>query len=173
MPARLSIHPISAALCLALIASACSGSLPTLPDEIQRQTGEAAAPEALAVAQNSEGLALPAIRLGSPEFRASSPASFQIASGRVQLVEFFAYWCAVCKAMAPTVHGLEGMYADQIQFVYLDREDPATLPYQEQLGYIYQPHFFLLDPGGGVLAQWRGYVDGVELQRALLGALGN
>lgn len=169
-------------VCFALIVSACSGQVPAvLPDEIQFQASESAEEgaeltppsEADADVQTVDDVALPAIRLGNPEFHASSPASFQLASGRTQMVEFFAYWCAVCKAMAPTVHGLEGMYGDRIQFVYLDRDDPATLGFQEQLGYIYQPHFFLIDPGGTVLAQWRGYVDGVELQQALLAATGN
>ncbi len=116
---------------------------------------------------------LPVIVMGEAEFHASDPQSVVLASGRVQLVEFFAYWCAVCKAMAPTVHGLENMYEGQINFVYLDRDDPATLPLQEQFGYIYQPHFFLIDGSGVVLSQWRGYVDGQELQLALLAALEN
>jgi len=116
---------------------------------------------------------LPVIAMGEAEFHASDPQTVVLASGRMQLVEFFAYWCAVCKAMAPTVHGLENAYAGQMDFIYLDRDDPATLALQEQLGYIYQPHFFLIDGNGVVLAQWRGYVDGQELQSALVAALEN
>ena len=121
-------------------------------------------------AEPNEGGELPAILPGRPDFHATDPQSVVFASGRVQFIEFFAYWCSVCKAMAPTVHGLENLYGEQVEFIYLDRDDPATLPLQEILGYIYQPHFFLLDEDGKVLGEWRGYVDGELLQAALVEA---
>lgn len=124
--------------------------------------------ETVAVQSSGE---LPPIILGRAELRASDPSTVALASGKLQLIEFIAYWCPTCKAIAPTVHGLENLYGDQINFVYLDREDPATFQFQEQLGYIYQPHFFLLDEGGAVIGQWRGYVDGLVLQQALVDAL--
>lgn len=170
----------------AVVLSACGGASAGVlfEAEIQRaesQTAaaEQAAAEDISLAAQSDSSAgssleaLPSIVMGEAEFHASDPQTVALVSGRVQLVEFFAYWCAVCKAMAPTVHGLENMYGGQMNFIYLDRDDPATLPFQEQLGYIYQPHFFLLDGTGTVLAQWRGYVDGQELQRAILAALEN
>lgn len=187
-----------AAIVLAMLLAACGGAADVLPQgEISLQTSEARAEQAAEQqAEASESSdpstveviidagqsvavqptifdlnALPMILPGSPDFHASSVEDFALASGQVQLVEFFAYWCAVCKAIAPTVHGLENIYGDHINFVYLDRDDPNTFQFQEQLGYIYQPHFFLLDPNGFVLGQWRGYVDGVELQRALVSAL--
>ncbi|MEX2143384.1 MAG: thioredoxin domain-containing protein [Anaerolineales bacterium] len=115
--------------------------------------------------------ALPAIPMGRSTFLATDPGTVNLAAGRVQLVEFFAYWCSVCKAIAPTVHGLEELYQDQVSFVYLDRDDPATLSLQNQLGYIYQPHFFLLDESGNVLGEWRGYVEGDILQLAIVEAV--
>jgi thiol-disulfide isomerase/thioredoxin len=165
-------------LVLAMFSASCSAQsqATALNDEIQFQASQPAEQPAAAVEtemRTATADGLEPIALGRPDFHASDPSKFQVASGQLQLVEFFAYWCAVCKAMAPTVHGLEGMYGDSLAFVYLDRDDPATTVYQEQLGYIYQPHFFLLAPDGAVLAQWRGYVDGVELQRALLASIGN
>lgn len=113
---------------------------------------------------------LPAIPLGRTSFHPSDPTKVNLASGNVQFVEFFAYWCTVCKAMAPTVNGLEDLYREQVTFVYLDRDDPATQALRDKLGYIYQPHFFLLDGSGIILAEWRGYVDGEVLQQAIVEA---
>jgi thiol-disulfide isomerase/thioredoxin len=174
-------HTKAGILLLAALLSACGSALGNaFPEaEIARQESQTASAAGVS-AETGNQLAgadlsaqpLPAIKIGSSDFHASDPASVKLDSGKVQFVEFFAYWCAVCKAMAPTVHGLENLYGDQIDFIYLDRDDPATFGLQEQLGYIYQPHFFLLDPHGVILAQWRGYVDGIELQRALAGSLG-
>ena len=74
--------------------------------------------------------------------------------------------------MAPVVHGLEAEYGDQVTFVYLDIDDPATTPFKSQLGYIYQPHFFMLDGQGNVLQQWVGMTTEAELEAALLAAIG-
>lgn len=61
--------------------------------------------------------------------------------------------------MAPIVHGLEAEYQDQIRFVYLDIDDPATDKYKRELGYRYQPEYYLLDPEGNVLNAWFGFVE--------------
>lgn len=94
-----------------------------------------------------------------------------LASGKVQFVFFFAYWDGTSQAMAPLIHGLELSYADRVNFIYLDVDDPATQSFQMTLHYRYQPHFFLLDPGGVVLRQWLGYVNVQELISALDAAL--
>lgn len=60
--------------------------------------------------------------------------------------------------MAPIVHGLEVEYYNQINFVYLNIEDPLNDQFKVQLGYRYQPHFFLIDGEGNILEQWLGPV---------------
>ena len=57
-------------------------------------------------------------------------------------------------------------------FVYLDIDDPATGPFKSQLGYLYQPHLFLLNGQGSPLNQWLGFTTEAELEVALLAAIG-
>lgn len=66
--------------------------------------------------------------------------------------------------MAPMVHGLEAKYFGRINFVYLDADDPATRPFQQQLGFYYQPEIYLLDGDGNVLKKWVGFTAEKELE---------
>ena len=100
------------------------------------------------------------------ELRASDPASFQIISGRVQLVEFFAFWSPISKSMAVVVNGLEDRYKDQINFIYLDLDDPANSLFKRMIGNRLPPIFYLLDTRGNVLAEWEGYVPASEFEAA-------
>jgi thiol-disulfide isomerase/thioredoxin len=102
---------------------------------------------------------------------ASDPSTVRLASGEVQLVEFFAFWSGPSQAMAPTVQSLEDEYREQVLFTYLDIDDPATDTFQSQLGFRVEPHFFLLDPQGHILHQWIGYVTADQFRQAFQSAL--
>ena len=65
------------------------------------------------------------------------------------------------------MHGLEQQYGSQVNFVYLDIDDPATESFRRQLGFRVQPQIFLLDKDGAVLQQWFGLVSREELEAAL------
>ncbi|MEW5872592.1 MAG: hypothetical protein AB1894_25250 [Chloroflexota bacterium] len=95
----------------------------------------------------------------SSELHATDPGTVKLASGKVQLVEFFAFWDGASLAMAPIVHGLEARYQGQVTFIYLDVDDPGTLVFQDALNYRVMPHYFLLDGAGQVLWQAMGYVS--------------
>jgi hypothetical protein len=69
------------------------------------------------------------------------------------------------------VHGLEAEYGDRVNFIYLDIDDRNTNPFKQQLGYLYQPHLFLVDGDGAVLQQWVGFVSRDELEGAILDSL--
>lgn len=66
--------------------------------------------------------------------------------------------------MAPMVHGLEAKYFGRINFVYLDADDPNTLDFQRELGFIYQPEIYLLDGDGNVLKKWIGSTSEQDLE---------
>lgn len=68
--------------------------------------------------------------------------------------------------MAPIVHGLESEYYGQINFVYLDIDDPANESFKQQLGFRYQPQFFLIDGAGNIIQQWVGSVSGGDFRAA-------
>jgi thioredoxin-like negative regulator of GroEL len=66
--------------------------------------------------------------------------------------------------MAPMVHGLEAKYFGKINFVYLDADDAGTRPFQQQLGFFYQPEVYLLDGDGLVLQKWVGFTPEEEFE---------
>ncbi|MBC8509413.1 MAG: hypothetical protein ISR58_21970 [Anaerolineales bacterium] len=73
--------------------------------------------------------------------------------------------------MAPVVHGLEVEYYEQINFVYLDIDDPATEEFKRYFGFRYQPQFFLIDGAGNILQQWAGIVSGDSFRQSFNQAL--
>ncbi len=68
--------------------------------------------------------------------------------------------------MAPMVHGLEASYFGQVDFYFLDADDPATLDFQREYGFQYQPYFILLDQDGNPVTRWAGYVSQEEFEAA-------
>ena len=68
--------------------------------------------------------------------------------------------------MAPIVHGLEVEYFGAINFVYIDIDDEANSAFLKELGFRYQPHFFLIDGEGNILQQWLGQVSGNDFRTA-------
>jgi hypothetical protein len=60
--------------------------------------------------------------------------------------------------MASMVHGLEAEYYGKIDFHYFDADAPETREWQRELGFRYQPEFYLLDSSGNVVKKWIGFV---------------
>lgn len=69
------------------------------------------------------------------------------------------------------MHGLEAEYEEQMNFVYLDIDDPDSDPFKAALGYRVQPHLFLVDEHGKIIQQWLGQVSEADLRQAFEDAL--
>ena len=68
--------------------------------------------------------------------------------------------------MQPIVHGLEQKHSNRIDFLYIDREDPANAQIVEQYGIRYQPVYILLDADGNIAQQWFGSVQAEAFEAA-------
>lgn len=112
-----------------------------------------------------------AYKPGNAQQVATNPATVKLSTGRLQLIEFFAFWDGNSRAMAPILHGMENIYRDRVNFVYLDINDPATDLFKNQLGYRYQPHLFLLDGSGNIVWQIQGYISASDLEAVIQAAL--
>ncbi len=75
--------------------------------------------------------------------------------------------------MAPIVHGLEDIYQDRINFVYLDVDDPATIEFKRYFAYQYQPEYYLIDGNGEILMAWFGFVPPEAFMTVFEAALAN
>ena len=110
---------------------------------------------------------VPTLSIVRTEIQVSDPKGFQVVSGKVQFMEIFAYWSPVSKSMAPVINMLADRYGDRINFVFLDIDAPENGLYKQLLGNRLPPIFFLIDPQGGILKVWEGYVQQVDLENAL------
>ena len=74
--------------------------------------------------------------------------------------------------MKPVVHRLEEEYWNQVDFVYLDREDSENSGVVERFGIRAQPVFILIAADGSEIQRWFGRVDADTLRTALDGVSG-
>ena len=71
--------------------------------------------------------------------------------------------------MQPIVHGLEAAYETQIEFVYVNIDDPASDALKQRYGFRYQPYFVLVDSQGEVVQEWFGLVEAADFEQAFAG----
>jgi thiol-disulfide isomerase/thioredoxin len=111
-----------------------------------------------------------------PELHDTDPKTVVLASGKVQMVEFFTFWCLPCRAMGPVMNRLEGQYGNRMYFIFLDTDNPETMDLQHALEYRIptygmEPQFYLLDKQGKILKHWIGPVSEQELRGTIETAL--
>ena len=67
-----------------------------------------------------------------------------LTNGKPSLVEFYADWCAECRAMAPTVAAVEGDFDRDVNFVMVNVDNPKWYGELDEYGVDGIPHFAFL-----------------------------
>ncbi|MGQ9836816.1 MAG: thioredoxin family protein [Cyanobacteriota bacterium] len=98
----------------------------------------------------------------------SVPLEEAQANGKPSLVEFYADWCTTCRSMAPVLASLKEEFAQQVNFVMLNVDNPKWLPELSRYRVNGIPHFLFLDREGELLGSAIGEQPKSVLQANLL-----
>ena len=129
------LRSVSLIVLVAVVLSGCSSSAPSptsAPAPTATQPAAAVTSGNSANAPASDGQdALPPV----PKDMYASDPKLVRNTGRPQVVEFFAFWCDVCKAMHPDMVTLQQEYQQQADFIYLDIDADNTKELRQSMGF--------------------------------------
>jgi hypothetical protein len=71
----------------------------------------------------------------------------------------------------PVVYRLQDQFADQLDFVALNIDDPSTMGARERFDIVQRSQYVLTDASGNVITRWFGPLDETSVADALRGHL--
>ena len=82
-------------------------------------------------------------------------------------LEFYAEWCEVCKEMAPQVSALKDEYEKDINFVFLNVDNPKWSNYIQQFAVNGIPQVNLFDKKGNLISTLIGKQDEIKIRESI------
>lgn len=84
------------------------------------------------------------------------------------MVDFWAPWCGPCKAIAPSIDALEGVYGDKMKFVKVNVDENPITPSKYGVQAIPTLIFF---KSGEIVEQMTGMMTRDKLEETIKGVL--
>ena len=82
-------------------------------------------------------------------------------------LEFYAEWCEVCKEMAPQVSALKDEYEKDINFVFLNVDNPKWSHYIQKFAVNGIPQVNLFDKKGNLISTFIGKQDEIQIRESI------
>lgn len=82
--------------------------------------------------------------------QSTSPLSSIGHNGKPTVIDFWAPWCTNCRYAAPTLQAIEMEYANRVNFILVNADDPSSYALIQALGVDAIPHLALVDDAGYV-----------------------
>jgi len=82
-------------------------------------------------------------------------------------LEFYAEWCEVCKEMAPRVSAFKDEYEKDINFVFLNVDNPKWGNYIQKFAVNGIPQVNLFDKNGNLITTFIGKQDEIKIRESI------
>ena len=92
-------------------------------------------------------------------------------TNKPMFLEFYAEWCEVCKKMAPGVNELRKEYGKDINFVFINVDNPKWEKYIKKMNVNGIPQINLFDNQSNLEKTFIGLQDEMDIKQSLLNLL--
>jgi len=90
-----------------------------------------------------------------------------LSNGKPTYLEFYAEWCEICKEMAPEVTELKKDFDNQINFVFLNVDNPKWDKFIKQFKVNGIPQINIIDSNSNLLATLTGLQEENTLKKSI------
>ena len=88
-------------------------------------------------------------------------------NGKPTYLEFYAQWCEICKKMAPEVTELKKEFDNEINFVFLNVDNPNSVKFIKQFRVNGIPQINIIDSNLNLQATFTGLQEEIKLRESI------